>query len=136
MVIKEQRNKTQKKPIKLTTNDIILAMTDKRKPCNLSSHLVVSNLSWGFKIHECDMISVTNAGYATEIEIKVSVADTKKDLEKRHGHKSDKIKYLYFAMPLEIYEKTKDYVPKQAGIYTVEAYKWKSQLRYVNAPQS
>jgi len=91
---------------------------------------VVSNVSWGFKIHECDMISVTDAGYATEIEIKISVADTKKDAIKRHSHKSDKIKYLYFAMPKYIYDGAKDYVPAHAGIYTVEAYRWCKQIRY------
>jgi len=124
------KKKKKKKPIKLSDKDIVLAMTDKGRPCALSSHLVVSNVSWGFKIHECDMISVTNSGYATEIEIKISVADTKKDMTKAHGHKSDKIKYLYFAMPKEIYEKAKEFVPKQAGIYTVEAYYWRKQLRY------
>ena len=118
------------KPIKLTDKDIILAMTDKGNPCALGSHLVVSNVSWGFKIHECDMISVTDSGYATEIEIKISVADTKKDMTKRHAHKSDKIKYLYFAMPKYIYDKAKEFVPENAGIYTIEAYYWGKQFRY------
>ena len=124
------KKKKNSKPIKLTDKDIILALTDRRKPFALGTHLVVPNVSWGFRIHECDLISVTNAGYATEIEIKISVADTKKDREKKHGHKSEKIKYLYFAMPLSIYEKAKEYVPKQAGIYTVEAYNYGKSLRY------
>ncbi len=128
MAVKKKTKK--KKPIKLSEKDIILAMTDKGKPCALGSHLVVPNVSWGFKIHECDLLSVTNSRYATEVEIKISVADTKKDKEKTHGHKSDKVKYLYFAMPKEIYDKAKEFVPKRAGIYTVEAYYWRKQLRY------
>ena len=124
------KKKSKKKPIKLSDKDIILAMTDKGKPCNLGSHLVIPNVSWGFGIHECDLISVTNAGYATEIEIKVSVADTKKDKEKSHQHKSEKIKYLYFAMPKSIFDKAKEFVPSRAGIYTVEGYYYRKQLRY------
>lgn len=125
------KRKTKKKTdIKLTEKDIILALTQKGNPHDLSTHLVVPNVSWGLKIHECDLISVTKAGYASEIEIKVSVADTKKDMEKRHNHESDKLKYLYFAMPEYIYDKAKEFVPDRAGIYTVKAYKWRKQMRY------
>ncbi len=124
------KKKAKKKPIKLSEKDIILALTQKRNPCDLGSHLVVPNVSWGLKIHECDLLSVTKAKYATEIEIKISVADTKKDKDKKHNHKSDKIKNLYFAMPLQIYEKALPFVPKRAGIYTVEAYMWRKQMRY------
>ena len=78
---KKKKNKADL--IKLSSDDIILAMTEHRAPCNLSSHLVVPNVSAGLHIHECDLISVTKGGYATEIEIKVSVSDTKKDLSKK-----------------------------------------------------
>ena len=125
-----KKKKKKAKPIKVTEKDIILALTDRGKPFALRTHLVVPNVSWGFKIHECDLLSVTNSGYATEIEIKVSVADTKKDLEKTHGHKSDKVKYLYFAMPLSIYDKAKEFVPERAGIYTIEAYNYGKTLKY------
>lgn len=122
--------KKTKKPIKLSEKDIILALTQKGNPHDLSSHLVVPNVAWGLGIHECDLLSVTKAGYATEIEIKISVADTKKDMDKKHNHESNKLKYLYFAMPEDIYDKAKEFVPKRAGIYIVKAYMWRKQMRY------
>jgi len=120
----------KKSSIKLTEKDIILAMTNKGAPCDLKNHLVVPNVSTGLAIHECDLLSVTNARYATEIEIKISVADTKKDKLKKHQHKSNKIKYLYFAMPLDILDKARQYIPEHAGIYSVKSYYWRKQLRY------
>lgn len=129
MALKKKTNK-KKKPIKLTDKDIILALTSKGRPHDLSKHLVVPNVSWGLGLHECDLVSVTPLGYASEIEIKVSVADTKKDMDKKHNHESEKLKYLYFALPKEIFEKAEPFIPARAGIYTVEAYKWRKELRY------
>ena len=120
----------RKSDIKLSEKDIILAMTNKGAPCDLGSHLVVPNVSSGLAIHECDLLSVTNARYATEIEIKISVADTKKDKLKKHQHKSNKIKYLYFAMPHYILDKAREYVPEHAGIYSIKPYYWRKQLLY------
>ena len=50
------------------------------------SHIIVPNVSWGWDIHECDLIVVRPSGYAIEIEIKRSRADIKADGDKRHGH--------------------------------------------------
>ena len=52
------------------------------------TNLVVPNVSWGFEVHECDLLIVTKTGYAYEVEIKRSKADLKKDIEKKHGHNS------------------------------------------------
>jgi hypothetical protein len=38
--------------------------------------------------YEADMISISNAGYATEHEIKISLADYRKDRDKRNKHAS------------------------------------------------
>jgi hypothetical protein len=55
----------------------------------------------------------------TEIEIKVSKGDLKRDLKKQHEHYDPRICCLYFAGPIELEEAFFEYVPKEAGIITV-----------------
>ena len=40
---------------------------------NYRRHLIVPNVSWGFGVHECDLLVISPSGYATEIEIKAAV---------------------------------------------------------------
>lgn len=80
--------------------------------------LIVPNVSWGMGLHECDLLVLSRRGYATEIEIKVSRADLLRDKSKRHQHKSDMIKYLYFAVPIEM-RGDLDEIPLCAGILLV-----------------
>jgi hypothetical protein len=61
------------------------------------ANLIVPNASWGAGVHECDLLICSNANYLTEIEIKVSKGDIKKDLKKRHQHRSEKIRRLYYS---------------------------------------
>jgi len=50
----------------------------------IRQHLIVPNVMWGFTglNYEADLVIVTKAGYAKEVEIKVSRADLIKDKEK------------------------------------------------------
>jgi hypothetical protein len=81
---------------------------------------IVPNVSWGLGLrHECDMLALSSDGYFTEIEIKISVADAKKDLEKWHGHKSNVISRLVYAFPIELKDKIIPYIPEHAGMITV-----------------
>lgn len=82
-------------------------------------NMVVPNVSWGLGLHECDLLIVSGSGYATEIEIKVSKSDLKKDAEKRHGHKSARIKNLFFAVPKNL-EPFIEFIPEHAGIFICE----------------
>jgi len=100
----------------LKARDVELAVV---KYFNPRVNLIVPNISWGMFIHECDLLLVTKHGYAYEIEIKVSRADLKKDLEKRHGHKSDKIKKLFFAIPDYMLDVV-DFVPEHAGVLSID----------------
>jgi len=95
--------------------------------------IIVPCVNWGFDIgHECDLLVVTDSGYATEIEIKISRSDLIRDKEKYHGHKSPKLKYLYFAIP-EHLEKDIEHIPEKAGIYVVwwweKAGDWRVKLK-------
>ena len=86
----------------------------------IRKHVIVPNVSWGLGLHECDLLILSNSNYATEVEIKISLADLKKDKEKRHGHRSKKIKYLYFAIPSKL-AKHIEYIPLRAGVLVVNS---------------
>lgn len=96
--------------------DIEIAVS---KYLNFRTNLIVPNVHWGMMIHECDLLVITKAGYAWEIEIKVSRADLINDKKKKHRHKSDKIKWLYFAIP-ECLVKDIEHIPERAGIIVVK----------------
>jgi len=85
---------------------------------NARQNLIVPNVSWGFCIHECDLLIVTKAGYLYEVEIKVSRGDLKNDMKKQHNHYDSRIKNLYFAIPKKL-EKDIEFIPKEAGIMLV-----------------
>ncbi len=85
---------------------------------NTRRNLIVPNVSWGMNVHECDLLVLTNAGWLWEVEIKISKADLKKDLQKYHRHDSPLIKRLYFAIP-DYLQDCIELVPDRAGIIVV-----------------
>ena len=85
---------------------------------NPRQNLSIPNVSWGFNIHECDLLILTKNRYLYEVEIKISKSDLIKDKEKQHKHKNDKIRKLYFAIPKEL-EKDIEHIPEHAGILIV-----------------
>jgi hypothetical protein len=101
---------------RITTLEMELALATH---LNYRENLIVPNISSGMGIHECDLLVISKAGYATEVEIKVSKSDLKKDAEKWHKHESDIIKELYFAIPKYLTDCI-EYIPARAGIFTVD----------------
>lgn len=107
------------KPQKITTAEMELVVARFFSP---RVNLVVPNVHWGMDLsHECDLLVLSPAGYATEIEIKVSKSDLIRDKDKGHGHNSYKIKYLYFAIPRALME-FQEHIPERAGILVVEPF--------------
>lgn len=100
---------------KITTLEMEIALA---QYFGIRQNLIVPNVSWGMDTHECDLFILTPSGYGWEVEIKVSKADLIKDKEKRHGHNSGKIKYLYFAIP-DYLEKYIFEIPLRAGVIVV-----------------
>lgn len=95
-------------------------------------NLIVPNVHWGRNMHECDLLMISKAGYATEIEIKISRADLRRDMKKWHRHHGGhQIKYLYFAMPAEL-EASAELVPAHAGIILIRS---DEGLDYERAPR-
>lgn len=115
------KKEKQKIPTCLEIESVVAEMWGYRKT------LIVPNVSWGAGIHECDLLILRESGWATEVEIKVSVSDLKKDSTKGHSHDSKKILYLYFAIP----EKLIPYIaliPERAGIILIRSYKYRDQF--------
>lgn len=113
----------------MTTPEMEIALSHYFNP---RRNLIVPNISWGMFTHECDLLVLTKAGYAYEIEIKISKADLLKDREKRHNHESKKISRLFFALP-EPLIKWAEYVPARAGIISVtpSVHTFRNQCRIV-----
>jgi hypothetical protein len=82
-------------------------------------NLIVPNVWWGLELnHECDLFVLNKAGFAYEVEIKVTRADIKADLKKRDHHESKKIRRLYFAIPAKL-KGSIDLIPEHAGVLIV-----------------
>jgi hypothetical protein len=125
------RKTTKAKPKPIKTIDIEVALA---KHYGVRTNIIVPNISWGLTgMHECDMFVITKAGIATEIEIKISRSDLLADFKKGHNHadRSGRIAYLYYAMPETMYEKCKDLIPPEAGIYTCHRPDWDGGRIYV-----
>lgn len=101
---------------------------------NYRANLIVPNVYWGLNLrHECDLLIVTPARYATEVEIKVTASDVRADKKKRHDHDSVKIRRFFFAVP--------DYLadcpdlPEDAGLIKVDSQGHFRQARIVRRPR-
>ena len=85
------------------------------------SHVIVPNVSWGLGLkHECDLLVLDKNRRFTEIEIKVTAQDLRRDFIKPHGHMDSRITRLVFAVPESILEIAVDLVPKHCGIISVK----------------
>lgn len=116
-LLREEAEEMAKLP-NLKSADIEIAIA---RYLDYRKNLIVPNVWWGLGFnHELDLLVVTGSGFAWEIEIKISVADMKKDLKKRHCHKSNRIRRLYFCCPIEISEKIKELLPESAGLLVVD----------------
>lgn len=100
----------------------------------IRQNIIVPNVSWSFLPYEADLVVLTKSGYATEIEIKISKADLKKDKEKRHTHNSDYFKYLYFAVPVELTEFALKEIPGKAGLYEIGRYGNWNMVKQIKRP--
>lgn len=92
---------------------------------------IVPNVSWGLGLkHECDMLALDANGRFTEIEIKVSKQDLKADAKKPHGHSSNIISRLVYAVPDGLSEYAMLEIPKHCGLISV---KWDTRLNNFKA---
>jgi len=112
-----------KSKVNTVTMEVVIA-----RYFNWRVHLIIPNVYWGWNLnHEADLIVVTSSGYAWEIEIKTSASDLKRDKLKPHNHCSNKIKRLYFAIPIYL-EKYISEIDPRAGILIYDKDKNKVKL--------
>ena len=108
----------------MKTIDIEIAVM---KHIGIRQNLIVPNVSWGISsntlnLHECDILSLSKSGYATEVEIKVSKHDLLKDGEKWHGHHHNYIANLFFAVPELLEGIALTNIPERAGLFVAKKY--------------
>ena len=103
----------------MTATDIEIALS---QYLGIRTSMLVTNVSWGLWVHECDLLRVMDSRWAHEYEIKVSKADIIADQHKRHKHKNCKIRSLTFAIP-EHLKDCIEHIPERAGIILVDARK-------------
>lgn len=104
----------------MTEREIAMALTQPLSLFDRRRYLCVPNVSWGMNLtHECDVLAVTAAGYAHEIEIKVTLFDLKRDAGKNHHHSSSLIKCLWFAGPEKLGPALLEHAPPGSGVVVV-----------------
>lgn len=83
-------------------------------------YVVVPNVSYGLSFnHELDILALSKNGYVHEIEIKISVADLKRDFLKPHHHFDKRIKFLWYAGPESMKKDFETLIPAHCGIMLV-----------------
>lgn len=103
------------------------------------SNLIIPNVYVAYgtsEDHECDLLIINKSNYASEVEIKVSVSDFRNDFNKKHGHISEILKFLYYAMPEKVYEVVKSEIPYNAGCFVAYESENGNYLRLVKHPKS
>lgn len=106
----------------LTCLDIEIAIA---RQFDFRRNLIVPNVSYGLNFrHELDVAVVTKEGYVTEFEIKTSAQDLKRDLLKQHGHRSDKIRRQFVAVPKFLAELAVVTFPESWGVLSLGDDKW------------
>ena len=122
---------------KLNTLEMEITITDWLGP--IRNIVVPTVTDMGAPINfEADLLSITKAGYATCVEIKVSKADLRNDLKKNHikrlsepfwrnsvgknalEHYYRTLKHFYYAVPEFLREDALGQIPPCAGLLTVE----------------
>lgn len=102
---------------KIQAQDIEIALMER---FDYRKNLMVPNVQAGMGLHECDLLMLRPTGYATEFEIKISLSDLRKDKKKDHGHDSDLIKDIYYAVPDFLVSETMRTAPKEYGVVWVK----------------
>jgi hypothetical protein len=108
---------------KLSYIDIELAIANQ---FGYRQNIIVPNVSWGLLGQmEVDLLIVSQSGYCTEIEIKMSNGDIEKDKKKWHriragennGIRHPLITRTFFAIPENL---NIEHIPEWAGIITLK----------------
>lgn len=116
----------------MTSTDIEMQVA---KYFNYCTNIIVPNVSWGIYglRYEADVVVLRPSGFAVEIEIKISKADIKRDLQKTHRHGSKLFRELWFAVP-DILAQDQN-IPEYAGVLAVTAKGDSFEIHKVRLPK-
>ena len=122
---------------------------------DVRKHIMVPNITNAMALlaFETDLLVINKSGYATGIEIKVSLSDLKADFKKRQYTEFDKVhpytckkgferfyskfKYFCYAVPCQLEKAALQHVREEFGIYSYSLYEYPvlPDLRLVRKPQ-
>lgn len=108
---------------------------------DIRQHIIVPNVSdqMGLVPFETDMLVLTQSGYATGFEIKVSKSDLLADLKKKQYTRfkdkencsllqelyyAKKFKYFYYAVPKKLEETALSMITEFVGLYVYENFEY------------
>lgn len=117
MSVVGSRRQWKKQPERLSEREIQLYLI---QLFDWQKQMVIPNVNlYG---GEMDLCLVSRAGLVTEIEIKLSLADWRHDIEK--GKWADpnrnKVSKFWYCVPKELADKIPDWVPEDAGVFGFE----------------
>lgn len=141
---------TTKKPSPVKCLDIELAIF---RLYDIRQHVIVPNVSdqMGLVPFETDMLVLTQSGYATGFEIKVSKSDLLADLKKKqyarfrdkeNGHVmqelfyAKKFKHFYYAVPKSLEEVALNFIPEFIGLYVYENFEYPKYPTFIKAKEA
>lgn len=108
--------------IKLHSGDIELALV---RYYDFRRNFIIPNVSFGLWFsHEIDLLVVSEARYAIEIEIKISLSDLRAEKKKYHNHESQKIRQFFFAVPEKLQDRALGLIPERAGLFVIRTQKY------------
>jgi len=86
---------------------------------NSRINVIIPNVHWGLGLaYEADLLIVSPNRCVTEVEIKISRSDIKKDLSKKcYAHRSRKIHKFFYAVPENLIDC--EYLPEDCGLIMV-----------------
>ena len=113
-----------------TSNKIVSALTRSLAVFDRRKYLILPNAYYGMGFsYEMDLLIITWTGrIGYEVEVKISLADLKRDLSKskfetnkRTGRNrlSDRVAGMWYAMPIQVWEKGAEHVPDDAGVIVI-----------------
>lgn len=112
----------------MTADEVAMALV--RSLFDFRRYIVVPNVTFGMLLPwEADLLACSSAGYLYEIEIKVTIADLKRDPLKRKwewpyrdDRRAHKIKGMWYAMPEKVYahEAAAACIPDHCGVIVLD----------------
>lgn len=105
---------------KATESLMQICLTRRHQLFDFTSYSVVPNVSHGLHCstngNEADLVCLSKSCVFHEVEIKCSIADLRADVKKVLAHSGCCVKYLWFALPLDLELQGVPLVPERAGI--------------------